>query len=393
MPTLSLCFQVHQPYRLRPFSFFDVGRSTEYFDTSRNKLCMEQASVQAYAPAHAALTRIFQRWGEAFQCSFLLSGTAIEQLRDYAPQALAAFRGLSKRTEVELLGGTYYHSLACLARNQTEFSAQVELHRQVLRKEFGVSPKVFCDPTQLVSDQIAESIRNFDFSGIIASDIIDVDTGRPACRVCSLSPVGIRVLPCNQEMLSNVRLQEGYIPALLTPEHVARKLQEIASGDDVVNLVLDYEVCSSSLRGSSNEPSFVEALAAIMLQIPGWRFLTPSRVLQEAVSPGLVSNSHERARATTQSRGSQLLGNSMQRKAFYELYEGSGASTADLHAWRKLQSIDHFRFMSTSVTDGAYSAKRQGPFESPYDAFIVYMNVLRALGNEARANENCGSSG
>lgn len=393
MPTLSLCFEIHQPYRLRPFSFFDIGRSTEYFDVLRNKSFVEQACSQAYTSAHAALDRIFKKWGSSFQCALLLSGTAIEQIRDYAPGALTEFCRLSERSEIELLGGTYYHSLASLAPNLAEFSVQVELHRQLLQSEFGVSPAVFCDSARVFSNQIAESVKNLGFSGIIASDLIDATSGSPACRVYSAPTAGIRILTCNQEISNNVRILEKHVPEQLPPERMARRLQEIASGEDVVSLVMDYAVCGTSPGEVSSEQSFIECLADIVLHTPGWRFLTPSRALQEAVAPGLLSYPHERAVAAMSSRSNPLLGNSLQQKAFIELYDGLFATKADPHVWRKLQSIDHFRGMSTLVTDSTYSSRQHSPFESPYDVFIGYMNVLRALGHEDSLSRKRSSPG
>lgn len=378
MPALSLCFHVHQPYRLRPFSFFDVGKSTEYFDASRTKDIMQLAASKVYLPVQATLERVFTRHGDEFQCAFLISGTAIEQMGEFAPDALVGFRRLAERASVEVLGSTYYHSLAALLVNPEEFLEQTTLHRELLKKELGVEPRVFCCPAPLYSDVLAELLPQVGFSGVILDQSLGAINRRIEPQVYRAISGDVRIAAS----VSPVDIEGIYREVVANPGALIRKLQEmVRQEDDFFCVQVGCDVVSSD--GEVSElPAFVEGLIDAALKTPGWRFVALSRGLQSAVSSEVLARTRQEALEQIEASKASLLGNSMQRKAFQELYEGSLVSKADKMTWRRVQCVDHIKHMSTQNAGPMGPLRALTGFESPYDVFITYMNILRAISRE-----------
>ena len=127
---VSVCFyfQVHQPYRLRNYSVFDIGENSNYFDDQKNEFIMKKVMDKCYLPTNKAMLDLLHRHPE-FKVSYSLSGVFLQQLEEYAPEGIESFRDLVKTGRVELLSETYHHSLAFLY-SKKEFEEQVKLHKK-----------------------------------------------------------------------------------------------------------------------------------------------------------------------------------------------------------------------------------------------------------------------
>lgn len=167
MPAVCFYFQVHQPYRLRRYSYFDIGGRHDYFDDELNKAMLQRVAARCYIPANKVLLELIREHKGAFKVAFSITGTAIEQMKAYAPEALESFRELADTGCVEFLGETYYHSLASLY-DFREWAAQVALHSDCIEREFGFRPTVFRNTELLYSDDIGAAAGELGFRAVLA---------------------------------------------------------------------------------------------------------------------------------------------------------------------------------------------------------------------------------
>jgi alpha-amylase len=382
MPALCLYFQVHQPYRLRPFSFFEAGVAEDYFDDSLNRTIMERVASRCYIPAGASLHRALEAYGGALRCSFSISGTAIEQMRDYAPEALGVFKAIVSTGHAEILGETYYHSLASLLPDFNEFRRQVQLHTKLVEREFGVRPRVFRNTELIFSDAIAKEIESGGFSAAIVEGVPDLLAGRTPHAVYRTPQTKLRLLPRDYHLsdLIAFRLFSGRQQgARLTAAEFVRQLRASSQVDDVIFICLDYETFGEHYQGSTGVCDFVEQIAQELLRDAAWRCVTPSQVLSECLPVGDLSFDRPRSWADTTRDVSAWLGNRMQHRAFSQLYSDVTALRCSLEVWGRLQTSDHFYYMSNKTGPDGIVHDYFRSCASPYEAFVAYMNVLRGI--------------
>jgi len=157
MRSICLYFQVHQPFRLRTYRFFNIGDDHHYYDDYQNRQIIKRVAEKCYLPANKMMLDLIKEYGTAFKISFSISGTAIEQLQQYAPEVIKGFRQLADTGCVEFLAETYSHSLASLG-NRDEFFRQVKRHSDTMESLFGQKPTTFRNSELIYSDGIGEMV-------------------------------------------------------------------------------------------------------------------------------------------------------------------------------------------------------------------------------------------
>ena len=167
MKTVNLYFQVHQPWRLKVYRFFNIGKDHNYLDDFTNRAIMQKVARQCYLPMNALLLKFIKENKGAFKCSFSITGSAVEQFRAYCPEVLDSFRALAETGCVEFLAETYSHSLASLSSKE-DFVEQVKLHSKMIKEEFGKKPVAFRNTELIYSDQIGEMVSELGFKTILA---------------------------------------------------------------------------------------------------------------------------------------------------------------------------------------------------------------------------------
>jgi alpha-amylase len=381
MTSVCFYFQVHQPYRIRRYSFFEKGVSSRYFDEKLNREVMSRVAERCYIPANRALLRAIQRTEGRIRVAFSITGTALSQMRDYAPEALESFRELARTGCVEFLGETYHHSLAAL-HNEGEFRRQVEMHRDLLRSEFGVTPTIFRNTELIYSDRIGELIAGLGYSGVLAEGVPDVLGWRTAHSTYNLPGSSLRIIPKSSTLSDDIafRFQSGGPSgAPLTIDRFVNRLRAAAVDDSVVGLFMDYETFGEHHSAESGILEFLGALPEAIIRIPGWEVLSPTQLLQRSSSQGDLSYPRETSWADEARDLSAWLGNSMQRGALDKVYAFVPKTEALKEVWRRLQTSDHFYYMSTKTGPDGEVHSYFSPFESPYEAFISYVNVISDL--------------
>jgi alpha-amylase len=389
MSAVCLYFQVHQPYRLKRYTCFDIGRDHSYFDDAGNAALMRRVAHKCYLPANRIILDLINKHSGAFKVAFSISGTAIEQMREYCPEALASFRALAATGCVEFLCETYYHSLASVLDTE-EFVWQATKHKQVIESEFGYEPTVFRNTELIYSDRIGRIIQEQGFKGVLAEGVDRVLGWRTPNMPYRLPQSALGILPKNYALSDDIAFRfsdRATSSDPLTAEKFAANIHALGMGNDCVGLFMDYETFGEHQWESTGIFDFLKSFPSAVLAEQSWRFLTPSEVLRHHPSPQELSYPQETSWADVARDLSAWQGNTLQKRAANRLYSDcspahrsfSEQATGELLAatWRKLQTSDHFYYMSTKACGDGVVHSYFSPYESPYDAFIAYMNVMR----------------
>ncbi len=384
MKTICLCFQVHQPFRLKRYRFFDIGNDHYYYDDYTNERIMHQVASKCYLLANGLMLKLLKEHEGNLRISFSLSGMAVEQFRLYAPEVLSSFKTLADTGLVEFLAEPYSHSLVSL-KDEEIFRAQVKAHADLMEELFGMRPQVFNNTELIYFDRIGELIAEMGFSTLITEGTLQVLQGR--------SPNNLyfnRKNPRLNVLLRNAELSEDIIhwfgnsqrPAdPLSATKFIYRIIEPENPDEVVNLFLDYETFGEHQGRRGGIFDFLNIFTAEALKHPCIKFSTPSEVAEILLPEASIKAPQPISRSDKGKDVSTWLGNEMQLEAIDKLYAlwptiSRCTNSQILKDWSYLQCCDHFFYMSNSFFTPAEVDFCHNPYKTPYEAFINYMNVL-----------------
>jgi alpha-amylase len=385
MASVCFYFQVHQPFRLRRFSIFD--REPHYFDDHANGQILRKVAEKCYLPANAVILDLIRRHDGRFRAAYSITGVALEQFERYMPAALDSFRALAETGAVEFLSETYYHSLSFLYSRE-EFAAQVELHRRRIQDLFGQTPRVFRNTELIYNNEVARAAAAMGYKAVLCEGA-DHLLGYRSPTYLYDPPDGIPV----KLLLKNYRLSDdiafrfgnrGWPEWPLTSEKFARWVHQVNGNGYVVNLFMDYETFGEHQWADTGIFDFLHHLPRAIFELPDNDFRTPGECVERYAASGVYDVPHMISWADTERDLSAWLGNAMQSNALHELYrlEPMVKETGDerlLNDWRKLTTSDHFYYMCTKYFADGDVHKYFNPYDSPYDSFINFMNVLDNL--------------
>lgn len=391
MPSVCFYFQVHQPYRVKRIRAFDVGSAGDYFDHAgedslNNRRIFEKVARKCYIPANAALRRMIAAHPD-FRASFSLSGVFLEQAEAFMPEVVRSFQDLVNTGQVEILGETYYHSLSFLYSRE-EFMEQVRQHRALVKRLFGVVPTTFRNTELIYHNEVAKAAESMGFTAILAEGadrILDWRSPNFVYRPQGTS--SIKLLLKNYRLSDDIAFRfgsrdwEGYP---LTSDTFASWVHSVSGNGDTVNLFMDYETFGEHQWEDTGIFRFLEALPQAVKRHPDWTFRTPQETaaLYPAVSeldvPNYVSW------ADIERDLSAWRANDMQWDALGAIYElerqvAASLDPALVRDWRRLQTSDHFYYMCTKWFADGDVHKYFNPYETPYDAYLSYMNAVKDL--------------
>lgn len=391
MASVCFYFQVHQPYRIKKYTFFDIGKNNSYFDDEsstsvNNKKVLEKVSMKCYLPTNALLFELLEKY-PAFKISYSLSGVFLEQLEEFVPHVLASFQKLLTHPRVELLSETYYHSLSFLYSKE-EFKKQIELHKKKIKKLFGKTPTVFRNTELIYNNELSHYIEQLGYKGILAEG---------ADHILGWKSPNFLYRPKNTHtlklLLKNYRLSDDiafrfsskeWSDYPLTAPKFAHWVNQVNGNGHVVNLFMDYETFGEHQWEDTGIFDFLKALPQEILKNPDNNFVTPSEAIDRYPISGELDIHSFISWADIERDLSAWLSNPMQHDAIKKLYllEPFILSSGDeklIDDWRKLQTSDHFYYMCTKWFSDGDVHKYFNPYESPYDAFINFMNVLHDI--------------
>ncbi len=383
MSAICFYFQVHQPYRLRHYTFFDIGENSWYEDENANCGILLKVARKCYLPMNALLLRLIRRHEGRFKVSFSLSGTVLDQFEAYAPEVIQSYRELVATGCVELLSETYAHSLAFLYSPE-EFREQVRLHDDRIEELFGVRPVVFRNTELIYNNALAHDVEAMGYRAILAEGADHVLGWRSPSFV--YRPQGCTHLGL---LLKNYRLSDDIAfrfsnhdwPEFpLTAETFTRWAEAAGANGGLVNLFMDYETFGEHQWEGSGIFAFMEALPDHILNA-GMGFVTPSEAVADHAPAATLDVPGFMSWADAERDLTAWLGNDMQQDAIENVYavekRVKATGKADLlRTWRRLQTSDHFYYMCTKWFADGDVHRYFNPYGSPYDAYITYMNVM-----------------
>jgi alpha-amylase len=382
--TLCLYFQVHQPLRLRQYRFFDIGKDHYYYDDFANRSIMRKVADRCYLPANKLMLGLIKEYGKQFKISFSISGTAIEQFEQFAPEVLDSFKALAKTGAVEFLAETYSHSLASL-KSPDEFRTQVEEHAALIKKHFGKKPVTFRNTELIYSDEIGATVAGMGYSAMLTEGAKHILGWKsPNYLYANAINPKLKILLKNYRLSDDIAFRfsnRGWSEWPLTVEKYVAWLNMAAKKDELINLFMDYETFGEHQGVETGIFAFLQHLPARIFSHSKFEFLTPADVVEKHQPVAPLHVPYAISWADEERDLSAWLGNELQNEAFDQLYRLEEKINAHnekklWHDFRNLQASDHFYYMCTKFfSDGAVH-KYFTPYDTPYEAFINYMNVL-----------------
>lgn len=388
MKTICLYFQVHQPLRLKKYRFFNMGKDHNYLDDLTNQSILQKVSRLCYLPMNALLLKLIKENKGAFKVSFSITGTAIDQFREYAPEVLESFKELAATGCVEFLAETYSHSLSSLA-DKEEFEREVKAHTALMKKEFGCKPKAFRNTELIYSDQIGQMVAEMGFKTMLAEGAKHVLGWKsPNYVYANALDQKLRLLLRNYKLSDDIAFRfsnKGWNEYPLTSEKYVEWLK--SETGEVVNLFMDYETFGEHQWAETGIFDFMRALPKAALSTGELEFGTVSETSAKYQPVAVLYCPHAMSWADEERDVTAWLGNELQNEAFSKLYAQKDKVRAlknpDFdHVWNILQTSDHFYDMATKWFSDGDVHSYFNPYDSAYEAFINYMNVLSDFINE-----------
>ena len=376
--SICLYFQVHQPTRLRQYRFFDIGKDSHYYDDFANRTILKRVARKCYLPMNELLLGAIKASKGKLKVAFSLSGSVLEQFDRYAPEVIESFQALAKTGCVEFLSETYYHSLASIG-SESEFRHQVLKHRAAIEQYFGQTPTTFRNTELVYSDSIGKLVYEMGFKTVLTEGARHIMGWRSPNYIYSNDFVEDQKLLLRNYMLSDDIAFRFGTQGVITADTFKDALD--AAPGEVINLFMDYETFGEHNKAESGIFDFMKALPKKVLADKQYEFVTPSEAAAKynAVAPLSVPNAI--SWADEERDLTAWLGNELQADAFNKVY-ALGEKLAILNdpiLWADyghLQESDHFYYMCTKLLSDGDVHKYFNPYDTPYEAFINYMNVL-----------------
>ena len=382
MKAICFYFQIHQPFRLKRYRFFDIGNDHYYYDDFANDDILTRIAQRSYIPAAETLLHLLEQY-PGFRCAFSISGVALEQLEQYVPEFIDILKKLIATGRVEILGETYAHSLSSLI-DPDEFANQVRVHDEKIQSLFGVKPKVLRNTELIYCDEMAPQIAALGYKGVITEGAKHILGWKsPDYVYCAASAPKLKILLRNAKLSDDISRRFSNTEWEEYPLTADRYMDWIASTpaeEQIINLFMNLETFGEFHPRESGIFQFLEAIPYFARE-RGVEFLTPTEAVSKLKPVGELSVMHPISWADEARDTSAWLGNKLQNEAFQKLY--SVAERVRLcedrrlkQDWYYLQGADHLYYMSTKhFADGA-AHSTFSPYETPFQAFTNYMNVL-----------------
>ena len=384
MTKICFYFQVHQPNRLKKYTYFDIGHEHFYEDDVHNKEILLKVANKCYLPTNALLLKLIERYKGAFKVSFSLSGTVIDQFKQFSPETLDSFKRLADTGCVEFLNETYYHSLAFLFSKE-EFQEQVKLHKDLIKKEFGQTAKTFRNTELIYNNDVAQIVESMGYKAVLAEGADKVLGWRsPNFVYRPANCKKLKLLLKNYQLSDDIAFRfsnHDWSEFPLTAEKYAHWLHAVHDKADVINLFMDYETFGEHQWAETGIFAFLEHLPECVFKHPDYEFSMPCEVARDLEPVAELDIPNFMSWADVDRDLTAWYGNQLQEDALEGLYglenEVKLLKNKDfLTTWRKLQTSDHFYYMCTKYAADGDVHKYFNPYHNPYDAYINFENIL-----------------
>lgn len=393
-PSICLTFKVHEPNNLRLYRFFDIGKDSHYYDDFANRTAMKKDAAMCYLPMNNLLLRLIRQTKGKLKVNFAISGQALEHMDRYCPEVLDSFNELAKTGCVEFLGLPYFHSMAAV-QDENEFRHQAIKHRDAIKSYFGLEPVSFTNSDMVYTDNIGAVVADLGFKTMLTEGARHILGWRSPNFVYSnaFNPK-LKLVLRNGSLSDDISMRFGersWNNWPLTADKYYGWLRQ-AGGEDVVNLCMNYKVFGLYQRAEDGIYDFFESLVLTVLEDGVFQFSTIAEASRRkavdtlSVEDPISAEDEEHDMA-------KWLGNELQKEAFNKLYalrEKIALSNLP-QLWEDfghLQASDHFYNMNTKFFSDGGSHRYVNPYDTPYEAFINYMNVLSDFAIRVNEEQN-----
>ena len=382
--SICLYFQVHQPTRLRLYRFFDIGKDSHYYDDFANRTILRRIAQKCYLPMNQLMLDLIRQNKGKFKICYSISGSALEQFQRFCPDVIASFKALADTGKVEFLAETYYHSLASLA-SESEFRHQVAKHAAKIEELFGVKPTAFRNTELIYSDGIGEMVYDMGYKTMLTEGARHIMGWQsPNYLYTGQTQPRLKLLLRNYSLSDDIAFRfsnRGWDMYPLTAQKYVGWMKESAREGDIVNLFMDYETFGEHQSAESGIFDFMKALPGAVLKDGTFGFVTPSEAARKIKPVSEISVEDPISWADEERDLTAWLGNELQSEAYKKVYAMTEKLSIvnDPELWEDfghLQESDHFYYMCTKFFSDGEVHKYFNPYDTPYEAFINYMNVI-----------------
>jgi alpha-amylase len=399
MPSVCFYFQVHQPYRIKKYNFFDIGKDSQYFESEENdlsnRLIMEKVAKKSYIPTNKLLFKLLKKHPQ-FRFTFSFSGTVLEQMEKYSKEALKSFQDLVSTGRVEVLGETYYHSLSFLY-SKDEFQRQVLMNREKVKELFSVESRIFRCTELAYSNEIAKQAEEMGFEGILGEGVDHILGWRSPNFLYKPKDSKIKLFLKNYRLSDDVAFrfsERSWKEYPLTANKFAKWVSDINGSGEIVNLFMDYETFGEHQWEETGIFNFLEVLPQEILKHPDNDFAMLSEIIDRYQIRDEVDVPYITSWADMERDLSAWIGNDMQKDALDKIYELEEDVIAlndkeITESWRRFQTSDQVYYMSTKGMGDGTVHGYFSPYKSPYDAFIFFSNALSDFKLRIEEKKNC----
>jgi alpha-amylase len=384
MVTICLYFQVHQPKRLRKYTYFDIGKNHYYEDDTANREVFLKVANKCYLPANTLLLDLIKKHKNLFKVAFSVTGVFIEQAKRYCPEVLDSFKRLAATEQVEFLNETYYHSLSCLF-SQEEFKQQVAQHRQLIKKEFDYDATTFRNTELIYNNELAQIVESLGYKTILAEGADKILGWRSPNYVYQPKDCKqLKLLLRNYRLTDDIAFrfsERSWSEYPVYADKYAYWLHALHGQADVINLFMDFETFGEHQWQETGIFDFLAHMPDYILQHPEYVFMTPAEVSQKMQPVAALDVPYFMSWADVDRDLSAWRGNDLQEDALRAVYtlEQDVRSLQDpeiLATWRGLLTSDHFYYMCTKYAADGDVHKYFNPYRNPYEAYINYQNIV-----------------
>ncbi|MBP8782800.1 MAG: polysaccharide deacetylase family protein [Paludibacter sp.] len=376
MRNICFYFQIHQPLRLKRYRFFEIGQDHYYYDDFQTEDRIRTLVEQSYLTANRSISEMIRSSNGKFKCAFSISGVALEQLEQYAPEVIDSFKELANTGSVEFLGETYAHSLSSIY-DTNEFESQIKAHADKIESLFGQRPTAFRNSELIYSDEIGEIISKAGFKVMLIDEAKHILGWKSPNFVYNHSYISkFKLLIRNQKLSDDIGFRfshNNWHDYPLTAEKFIGWLAAMPENEKIVNLWMSYESFGLYQPAFTGIFDFLKALPYHAME-QKMSFVTPTEAAKKNESAGAITIPYPISWAGHEKDLSPWTGNDLQQEALNKLYAvGERVRLCQdkslQHDWLMLQSTDHFRYMSHKDAVGTN-------YDNAYEAFMNYMNVL-----------------
>ena len=391
MRAICLYLHIHQPVRYRQYSIFDVGNNSNYYQDDyngrqSNERIFKKVTAKSYKPMLDLLEQNMSKY-PSFKISLSITGTWLDQAEKWEPDLIAQIKRMVERGQVEIVGETYYHSLAFYF-DREEFEAQVEQHAAKIKELFGVTPKVFRNTEFAYNDELAKWADESGYKGILAEGWDKILGWRSPNHV--YRPTGCNNLKL---LLKNYRLSDdiafrfsnrSWSEWPLTVSKYQKWLDDDCLRGPLINLFMDFETFGEHQWEDTGIFSFMNSLISNWLGVYDNKFVTVSEACDLMPPADEISMPDTITWADTERDLSAWLSNSMQNSSQHDIYalRDQIIATKDqdlIRDWRYLTTSDHPYSMCTKYWNDGDVHAYFSAYASPYESFMYFENVLRDI--------------